>query len=253
MRRTKRRVLKSKTRVLKSKISVLKIRRRRTQRKFKYQRGGETDEELIVKIDEAIEEVKAKEDEIGEQELLYQEKRNDLLYASLKVRELRYEMTRLEKIWNDAKKPGKYFNNFTSTVEKAKAAFNAGEEKLKIAEENLTRLTEEMKIFRPHHKSSIEKLYKELHGPKEKAVLLLQKFIDNFPEEKAVLLLQKFIDNFPKHANFEDYKFLLNHYKKGPQIDKYDEDAESDVAKMLKVPYIPPAGLRSIDALENRY
>lgn len=66
MRKTKRRILRTKRRVLRSK-------RRTTQRKFKYQRGGDPEEELKSKVDAIIQNVETKEDEHAQETIKYSE------------------------------------------------------------------------------------------------------------------------------------------------------------------------------------
>ena len=115
MRKTKRRVLRSKRRALRSK-------RRKTQRKFKYQRGGETDDDLIRKLQPIVEEIEAIQKTKKQQELEYEQKRETTIANIRKTIELRQE------VYN-AKKPGRFYNNPDNMIRQAV-------EKLKIAEED---------------------------------------------------------------------------------------------------------------------
>jgi len=162
MRKTKRRVLRSKRRVLKTK-------RRKTQRKFKYQRGGETDDELILKIKTVVEEIDAIRKTKKQQELEYEQKRDTTIANIRKTIELRQE------VYN-AKKPGRFYNNPDNMITQAA-------EKLKIAEEDETALREDMMLSRNNLTQNINTLSSVLQNKKQEAVLLLLRIINNNPKE----------------------------------------------------------------------
>jgi DNA-binding transcriptional regulator YiaG len=198
MRKTKRRVLRSKRRALRSK-------RRKTQRKFKYQRGGETDDDLIRKLQPIVEEIEAIQKTKKQQELEYEQKRETTIANIRKTIELRQE------VYN-AKKPGRFYNNPDNMIRQAV-------EKLKIAEEDETALREDMRLSRDNLTQNINTLSSVLKNKKQEAVLLLLRIINNHPKEPYLGARQ-----------------LKAEYSKPESEYSFDTDAENE---LYAIPYKP--------------
>ena len=173
MRKTKRRVFRSKRRVLRSKRSVLRIKTRRMQRKFKYQRGGETEEELKSKVDVAIQKVETKEHEHAQENSNYNEKDQKFRDNLEQIQTLRLKL-------NEAKNPPKksaldmfkkkniITPDMITQLEQNLAQAQADDMNLRIAISNINR--------------NINRLKSEIFNEKKQAMPLLENFVRTFPE-----------------------------------------------------------------------
>jgi len=200
MRKTKRRVLKTKRRVLKTK-------RRKTQRKFKYQRGGETDDDLILKIQAVLQEIDTIEETQKQEEIKYREERDTAIDSIRKTTELRQKV-------NNAKKTGILYNNSHNMITQL-------EEELKIAEKHETMWRKNIKISKNNLIQNIKNVSPNLINKKEEAVLLLQRYIKRFPKQTNLGARQ-----------------LIAKYSKPESEYSFDTDAETELDA---IPYEPQA------------
>jgi hypothetical protein len=176
MRKTKRRILRTKRRVLKSK-------RRTTQRKFKYQRGGDPEEELKSQVEEAI---KLADDKKSNAEIKFYEWKTKLAAAFKADEETKKQAIVVKKL-----KPSSIMGMFSS------APKNNPQEAEATAE--LERLTNEAnKMF-----AEEKELNKEWHA----LVIEKQEMI-----KKALSLLKTFVENFPQDSNISRYHELIRTY-----------------------------------------
>jgi hypothetical protein len=177
MRQTKRRILRTKRRILRSK-------RRTTQRKFKYQRGGETEEELKSNVEAAIKNVKTKEAERIAEESRFEQLTTAHGLAFNKV-------SKLQVLVNNIQKPGIFINNSPAMIENKKNELAQADAKLK-----------------------------ELNEQRNASTKISDKLLSVIHEHKktAVPLLETFVARFPSNVNVTEYNTLITKYKEAISI-----------------------------------
>jgi hypothetical protein len=196
MRKTKRRILRTKRRVLKTK-------RRRTQRKFKYQRGGiteeelksdtdeelksDTEEELKSKVDAAIQNVETKEDEHAQESIKYSEVVKKKLDNLQLMRTLRVQLY-------DAKNPPK------ST--------------LSIFQKKITPITPKTITELELDFARAEADDTKLSDENAKIIGNINKLASKIVDEKkhAMPLLENFVRTFPQNTNVDNYNLQIKKY-----------------------------------------
>jgi chromosome segregation ATPase len=184
MRKTKRRILRTKRRILRSK-------RRTTQRKFKYQRGGETEEELKSDVEAAIQNVKTKEAEYIAEESRFRQLNTTHGDAYNKV-------SKLQDSVNNIQKPGILINNSPATIQKKKNELAQADAELKKLNEQRNAST---KIS--------DKLLSAIHEHKKTAVPLLETFIARFPSNSKVPEYNTLIDQYREVISIRENRMSM--------------------------------------------
>jgi hypothetical protein len=171
MRKTKRRVFKSK-------------RRRTTQRKFKYQRGGDPEEELKSQVENAI---KLADDKTSNAKIKYNEW-NTAQSAAYKVLEKSKEQAIVAKKFKSSSIMGMF-----SSAPKDNPQETA-------ANAELVRLTDEAnRMF-----AGAAELFKEWRA----LVVEKQEMI-----KQALQQLETFVDKFPQNSNISGYHEQIKTYR----------------------------------------
>jgi hypothetical protein len=199
MRKTKRRILRTKRRVLRSK-------RRTTQRKFKYQRGGDPEEELKSKVDAAIQNVETKEGEHAQESIKYSEVVKKKLDNLQLMRTLRVQLY-------DAKNPPK-----------------SG---LNILKKRITPITPEMITKLEHDFAQADADDTKFSHENVEVIRNVNRLASEIVDEKkhAMPLLENFVRTFPQNTNVDNYNL---------QIKKYSDDiaAREKLREELKDYYV---------------
>jgi hypothetical protein len=206
MRRTKRRVLKSKRRVLKSKRRVFRSKRRTTQRKFKYQRGGDPEEELKSQVEEAIQNVENTKSAEKEKS----QERNNALYAAYDAKSKSDEQESVVKNLQPSPSPspspssskGMFSRMFSSAPKNSAPKNKTAEETEAIAE--LDRLENDTRtMFEKYHQANRDKdrLVVQVKEMKKQALQLLNTFVENFPQNSDVSRYHSLIESYSSDVN----------------------------------------------------
>ena len=193
MRKTKRRVFRSKRRVLRSKRSVLRIKTRRMQRKFKYQRGGETEEFLKSQIEQAIQ--KAAEKKINS-EIKHDEWITNKASAFAAVEKTKEQAHVVEKL-----KPSNIMGMFGYASKSNSQETEAQANKL----QHLT--NEENRLLAKMRKSNYEwhDLLNEKHEMIKQVLQLLKTFVEKFPNDSSVSGYNELIKTYSDHLLYNTY------------------------------------------------
>jgi hypothetical protein len=190
MRRTKRRVLKSKRRVFRSK-------RRTTQRKFKYQRGGDPEEELKSQVEEAIQNVENTKSAEKEKS----QERNNALYAAYDAKSKSDEQESVVKKLQPSSSPSRskgMFSGMFSSAPKNSAPKNKTAEEIEAIAE-LDRLENDTtRMFEEYHQANRDKnrLVVQVKEMKKQALQLLNTFVENFPQNSDVSRYRSLIESY---------------------------------------------------------
>ena len=184
--RSKRRVLRSKRRVLRSKRSVLRIKTRRMQRKFKYQRGGETEEYLKLKIEEAIQKADDKKSNSERKHNEWNTTKELAFAAESNTKEQALVVKKL--------KPSNIMGMFSSASKSNPQETDAIARLAQLTAEENSLFEEMVKSNKEWHKSIIEK--REMI---EQALQLLETFVEKFPNDSSVSKYSKLIKTYRDH------------------------------------------------------
>jgi hypothetical protein len=199
MRKTKRRILRTKRRVLKSKRRVLKTKRRRTQRKFKYQRGGDPEEELKSQVEEAIKNVENTE---SAEKIKSEERNTALKDAYAAERTLKEKASVVKKLQpspspSPSSSKGMFSGMFSSAPKNSAPKNKTAEETEAIAE--LDRLDNDTtRLFDEYRKADRERngLVVQVKEMKKQAFQLLNTFVEKFPQNSDVSRYYSLIESY---------------------------------------------------------